>query len=197
MISTYAELKASIADWLVRDDLVNQVEDFIQLAEDEIIDILLQSMPNDFESSVDLSVVDGIVTLPTDYIGFRRVYVDQNTPCELTYKAPHDFHTLNYPESDRPSYFTIEGNQLLIAPGSTQTLKMLYYKFDRLSNSNTSNALLSKRASIYLYCALAQAEPFLQNDERVNFWVSKYQNALDLYMTANQSTRYGGAPLIP
>ena len=35
-ISTYAELKTSIANFLARDDLTNEIDDFIDLAESRI-----------------------------------------------------------------------------------------------------------------------------------------------------------------
>ena len=48
-----------------------------------------------------------------------------------------------------------------------------------LSNSNTTNWLLTNHTDAYLYGALAEAEPFVHDDPRVGIWKAKRDEILD------------------
>jgi len=66
---------------------------------------------------------------------------------------------------------------------------LVYYaRIPALSDSNTSNWLLDYSPDIYLYGALMQSAPYLQNDERITIWSSLYLKAIDDLEISNQRT---------
>ena len=64
-------------------------------------------------------------------------------------------------------------------PNSATTLQVNYYKkLDTLSDSNTTNTILTNYPELYLYGALAESAPFIMQDERINVWGTLYKEAL-------------------
>jgi len=57
-----------------------------------------------------------------------------------------------------------------------------------LSDSNTSNWLLSLSPDIYLYGALLQATPYLRDDERLPVIASLYQRMIEDMNISNERT---------
>ena len=63
-----------------------------------------------------------------------------------------------------------------------------------LSDTNPSNWLLERRADIYVYAALLQAEAHIVNDERLSLWKAALDEALaDLNADGNRQ-RIAAAP---
>jgi hypothetical protein len=70
---------------------------------------------------------------------------------------------------------------------------MLYYKyFTGLSDSNTTNDMLTYHPDAYLYAVLLEAEPYLQNDKRVQLWVGAYELAKKGIIDSNERDRHSG-----
>jgi hypothetical protein len=64
-------------------------------------------------------------------------------------------------------------------PDGTQTVQILYYaKPDFISTSQASNVYLAYFPDALLYATLAEAEPYLMNDDRVQVWASLYDRAI-------------------
>ncbi len=87
-LTTYANLQSSIASWLARDDLTAYLPDFITLFEAVAARKLKVRLQ---ESVTTLTPVVGVVTLPSDYLGYRRVTWTGSPRRELTYVAPPTF----------------------------------------------------------------------------------------------------------
>ena len=70
---------------------------------------------------------------------------------------------------------------------------MLYFKyFTALSDSNTTNDMLTYHPDAYLYGALVEAEPYLYNDKRLQTWSSLYDRAKDDIIRSNERDRHSG-----
>lgn len=73
---------------------------------------------------------------------------------------------------------------------------MTYYKtFEGLSDSNTTNWVILNAPDVYLYGALLQAEPFLQNDQRIPVWERGLRQALSDLQSQDDKDRYSGSEL--
>ena len=174
---TYAGLHASIAAYLKRSDLTSQIPDFIVLAEARIArDLRIRSQV----TSTTLTTVAGQqwVALPTGWLEFENVTVSGNPDQQLNYVNIQHLDT-KYPGNSTtglPAVYSIEGQQILFGPtpDTAYTVPVLYYKrYDPLATTPT-NWLLANHPSIYLYAALAEAAPFLYEDDRAPFWEAKY-----------------------
>ena len=72
-ISTYAELKTSIANFLARDDLTNEIDDFIDLAESQDISRELETRSQDTRTTLTTTADNAYVSLPSDMRTIRNV----------------------------------------------------------------------------------------------------------------------------
>lgn len=78
-------------------------------------------------------------------------------------------------------------------PDGTYTMKLVYSaQVDPLSDSNTTNALLDLAPDIYLYGALVEAEPYLQEDQRVQLWKALLEEAIQKHYISRQRREFGG-----
>lgn len=201
-LDTYDGLKAAIADYLDRDDLVTQVDDFIDLAEaahrDEVrfreilvrdpitlpINTRTLSLPADFSAMKHIRILNPVTG------GSRRYLpnLEQLSESELTELSTND--------TQWPRFFFI--SDLIEFDAETDqeyTGEMLYYKvMTPLSdvNGETSNELLVRAPDLYLYGALKSSAPFLMNDERIATWQSLYQSALARVNTTEKTNRRSG-----
>jgi hypothetical protein len=194
-LSTYANLLASVAAWLNRDDLTAVIPDFVTLAEADMNSRLrLRAMLTRATATLD----EAYETLPTDYLHMYRVVVNDD---QITF-APSDRlarYALDY-AGEAPKYYAITGSQLQLVPTptalATATIEMTYYaRPSALSDSNPSNAILAASPGIYLYGALIQAAPYLGDDQRTQTWGQLYQDAIKLLQDADDAAEFP-APLV-
>lgn len=194
-ISTYSDLKSSIASWLNRDDLTAVIPDFISLAEADMNSRLrLRAMLTRTTATLD----EAYETLPTDYLQMYRVVVNDD---QIQF-APTDLlarYALDY-AGEAPMFYAITGSQLQLVPTPTATatasIEMTYYaRPTALSDTNTSNAILAASPGIYLYGSLVQAAPYLGDDARVQTWGQLYAQACDVLQAADDAAEFP-APLV-
>ena len=95
----------------------------------------------------------------------------------------------------KPKAFSIIGNniQLRPIPDSVYEIEILYFKhFTALSDSNTTNDMLTHHPDAYLYGALVEAEPYLQNDKRIQVWSAYYDRTKNDIISSNERDRHSG-----
>lgn len=197
-LTSYSDLKTSVANYLGRSDLTSIIPDFISLAE-----IRLQRQLRIRQMMVTATAIttggDNTVGLPPDFIEMRDLYVVGNPRVPLTYLSPSAFtRDARANDSGKPVFYTLRGNEIELAPipDTAYTLNMLYYgKPAVLSDSNPSNAFMANCPDVLLYGALLEAEPYLMNDARTQVWAQLYQNGLDALTTSDESSEYSGVPL--
>ena len=180
-LTTFSELQTSIANHLHRDDLTTLIPDFIRLAEDNLTaDIVSRSM----DVKTNLATVAGTqtVTLPTDMVEMRRLMIVSSYNTVLKYVSP-DQLSADYVSNITgvPQVFTIVGGNIELAPipDSAYTLELTYkQRIPALSNTNTTNWLLTSWPSAYLYGALIAAQPYIMDDARIAVFRSLYQETI-------------------
>lgn len=181
-LSTYSELKAEIASWLNRSDLTATIPTLIQLAEVQL-NADLTSRFMEVKASLPVTAGDSTVDLPTDLLDVKRLQVVGSPNRVLIYRSPDEIAQDNAANmTGMPETFSVFGNTLELAPipESDCTLELLYYqKIPALSDSNTTNWLLTNWPNAYLFGALLAAQPFLMNDERIPVFQSMYRQAVD------------------
>ncbi len=196
-LATYSDLKASVADWLHRDDLSAAITDFVALAEARINNELFCQQQI---TSTTLTTVSGTstVTLPTDWLRIIRANVsDQYQALELI--SPHKFDQLYADASTGvPRHYLIEADSLVLGPtpSSAYTIELTYYaEIPALSDSATTNWLLTRWPNVYLFGALCESAPYTGDDSRLQMWEARYQQALTALRKYDQHSRYSGAGL--
>lgn len=196
--TNYSALKTSIANYLGRTDLTNQIPDFITLAETRL-QRELRTRPMLKSATATMTGGDNTVGLPTDFLEMRDLYLQGNPRQPVSYMSPSAFtRNARAEESGKCIDYTILGSEMAFAPipDTAYVLEMLYYyKPDALSDTNASNVFLANYPDALLYGALAQAEPFLMNDARIATWAGLYDSAIELIKTSDDSSEYNGVPL--
>lgn len=195
-LSTYAELKASVADWLNRADLTSQVADFIALFEADfdadprtalhrrricrstaLIDEEYESLPGNYLSIQSIEFEDADLEQ-----GWRLECI---TPEELANRKQTEDDWREAITADTevdpapPKYFAIVGTEIRFFPepenGESYTaLLNVYERLAQLAEEEDTNWCLTIYPQAYLYGSLLQAAPFLKDDARLATWQSLY-----------------------
>jgi len=198
-LTTYAELKTSIGDWLNRSDLTTAIPDFISLAEAQI-ERTLRTRQMIVRANASFDAQYGAV--PSDFLetkSLKLTSTNPQTPLSFLSIDALDAEMTKHTASGKPKFFGIVGGQFRIVPtpDSNYTTELTYYaKLAKLSNANTSNWLLSSSPDIYLYGSLLQAAPYLQDDARIQTWATLYERALNDLQTADDRGASSGGALL-
>lgn len=195
-ISTYDELKASVADFLNRDDLTAVIPDFITMAEADLnrsvrhwrmegranapIDSKYSAIPADFLE---------VITFHTTTGNFRPL--ELLSQGELLKRRQDTQDT-----SGAPSFYAISAGEIEVYPtpdGTYQTELYYYQRIDALSASNTNNWLLTYFPDAYLYGSLMHSAPYLKDDARIQIWAGLYQQAVGSINRESEASKFGGS----
>ena len=195
-ITTYTELKAAIADWLLRDDLTAVIPSFISLSEAQMQrEIRHHKMMDRLAFNVSTQYAD----LPADWLQTERLNVTGDRPTRLELTSVDDMlqlRELNGGTSGKPARFAHIGEQIEFfpTPDATYEVELLYFqKIPVLSDSNASNWLLADYPDVYLYGALMQAAPYLDDDAKMQVWAGLYGSAVNSINAESKKARYSGA----
>lgn len=199
-LTTYTELKASLANWLNRSDLTTEIaDDFIKLAE---ADFNSKLRVRAMIAQVSITVNAETVSLPTDFLQIRDFYIiSGQTKTPLIYTTPSQMDaTTGTSTTGKPTSFTILGDTLRFSPvpDGTYTAIMNYFKkFPALSSTVSTNYILASHPAIYLYGSLFHAANFLGgiNPQQVQTWQSMYATAMERLELNDREDEYNGAPL--
>lgn len=202
-LSTYAELKTSVADWLNRQDLTAVIPDFIRLLEAQV-ERTLRVRQMFAETTLTINE-NGKVVLPDDFLSVREVRVTNSSSSQIidvTYASPHELtlilgegQTNGVPRVYCPGKDTIEFAP--IPSGDTYTVLLQYVrKLPKLGDAGvTTNWLLVDHPDVYLYGTLLQAAPYLKNDERIAVWSGALESLLESMRVADERALKAGTPL--
>ena len=184
-IATYAELKSSIADWMKRSDLTSVIPDFITLAE---ADMLHRLRLLEFETAGSVTLTSGVATIPTGLLSIRSISLSGEK--QLRYLAPESFDQhLADTEAADAIFYTLTGTSIKVSPADSGTLDIKYTaKFTPLSDSNTTNAVLTNWPTAYLFGALAYGDLHIRKDPTANKAV--FEAAMGVILEQNQFRKY-------
>jgi hypothetical protein len=198
-LTTYTELKTSIGDWLNRADLTSVIPDFISLAEAQV-ERTLRTRQMIVRANASFDAQYGAV--PSDFLetkSLKLTSTNPQTPLQFLSIDALDNEASNYTASGKPRFFGVVGGQFRIVPtpDATYTTELTYYaKLTKLSSSVATNWLLTANPDIYLYGALLQAAPYLQDDARIQTWATLYERALNDSQTADDRGASSGGALL-
>ena len=199
-LTSYSTLKTSIANWLNRSDLSDEIaDDFIVLTEADLNSKLrIRKMVNQTTITIDSETE----SVPTGFLQIRNFYILSGaTKHPLRYVSPSHMDQLRGTStSGTPEVYTILGDTFRFSPkpDSSYTGYLNYYKkFDALTVSNTSNWILTDHPAIYLYGSLFHAANFLGGIEpsQVQQWQQMYSTAMERLERNDREDQFSGSPL--
>lgn len=180
-ITTYTELKASIADFLNRDDLTSVIPDFISLAEAQMEREIRHWRG---QKRANITINSRYTSVPADMIQPVRLHLDDGLSSGLnltTLDSMLEYRVNTGDAQGKPRYYAINSESIEVfpTPDASYTAEFLYYEeIDKLSASVASNWILNYHPDIYLYGALLQSAPYLKDDARIQVWSVLYAGAV-------------------
>ena len=198
-ITNYSELKTACANWMDRSDLTDRIPEFIALAEARYNRLLrIRAM----ESKQTANTVAGqrSLALPTRFLQMRNLQMNTSPVTPMQYVTPEIYDRLygGGNSSGIPNFYTVISNELQLGPkpSTAQEIEMLFYeKFESLSDTVTTNWMLTNAPDVYLYGSLIEAEPFIMNDGRLALWQNQFEMAISSIQDADQRDRHSGSAL--
>ena len=195
-LSTYSELLSTVANYLNRDDLTTLIPTFITLTENRL-NRELRVRANMVRATTTTTAGQAFYDLPTDLIELRNITYDNNSQSHaLRYLSPEsvsrEYGTVL---SGQPRAYTNLGNDLKLVPSpdAAYSISINYYSQLRsLSDSVTTNDVLTQYPSLYLFGACLEGAIYLNDTEQTNRFGSVFQKALDDVQRAEEAARYSG-----
>lgn len=195
MALTYATLQSTVMDYLDRSDLSAIVPTFIMLMEAKVKRTVRHWR---METAATLTTVAAqrYVELPTGWLETRTI-VRSSDPTVVM--EPMALTLLDNQSSGQgaPNYYMVQNGKLYMepTPDAEYSLACNYYSFSDLSDSNTTNWLLTYHPDIYIYGTLLEAEAYLMNDPRLQIWKQAFDEALKSLDKEGRNSRGSGGPL--
>jgi hypothetical protein len=195
-ITTYSELKTSVADFLNRDDLTSAIPTFISLAEAQIArDVRSWRQEKRVETTLD----ERYELLPSDFLEAKRLELDSGEQLRLIATEDMSKYRQENNVAAKPRFYSIATNQFEFYPSPTgnETLSLVYAaRVPALSDEEPTNWILELYPDVYLYGALIHSAGYLQEDARSGQWAQLYGAAVSGVNMESDKARYSGGSLV-
>jgi len=200
-LDSYANLQASIMDWLARpaDPLISGViPDLILMFEEEARD-RLKTRFNEVKGSILPLPNSDTTPLPLDYYQMRRVWITESWGnADLLYQTPTNLDSMWSLQGNQAAY-TVEGLNLRTVGNSGDTPSPINIDYQQgitgLSSAVPTNWLLANYPSLYLFGSLVFAEPYIGDDPRIALWVQQREATFERVQLTDRKARWPGGSL--
>lgn len=197
-ITTYSELQTAVADFLARTDLTDDIKNFISLAEARM-SRELSTRSQEKRVTATTTADDEFISLPTDLREIRVIKLNSSPQRVLEYYTPQQFYK-EYPNTagGRPEAFTIIGTEVAIrpVPSEAETVEMIYGEgLTSLSDTTTTNTILTRHPDAYLYGTLSHAYTFLMDEARAQVYDQYFNRSVEEITKEMEKARFAGGGL--
>lgn len=150
------------------------------------------------ETTTTLTTSSASVALPTDWLEFKRVWIDATDGKDLIYRPLTQFRSI--PESQltgTPLYYTIDGGRLYIAPTTDATLQVTYYQaLGSFTADASTDAVLTYNPEVYLSGVLAEAYRWARDVDGVALEQAEFANKVRGLNGQDQQAQTSGSLLV-
>ena len=192
---TYSELQDTIASYLHRSDLTDEIVTFIELAEARIY---RQLRSPEMEAFADVVFTTDSAPLPDRWVGMRAVRYDgARTPYALQSVGLHALARFQgaVGSGASPQVYAVQGTGISIAPvGDSVTVTLTYYQaLEPLADVGT-NLMLDNYPQLFLYGSLLEGAVFTQDQQLGVAYLDLFNAELARITQSNEWSRWGEAP---
>jgi hypothetical protein len=191
----YSKLKEVIADWSNRQDLAEQIPVFIEMTEARLKRDLRDKVR--MAQRAEAMVYGEYFPLPCDWCETIKVIADGSV-----LRLADSFNIERVELYSGPKYYRHSGDQLQLLPATDVSesdpirFEMEYLALpEALSEENPSNWVLETYPDLYIYGALMQVAPFLQDDARLPIWSQAYGEAVSAANVSSVKSSGSGSAL--
>ena len=188
-ISTYAELQTAVSAWGHRSDVSAQVPDFIHLAESTFS----RRLRTRFQelALAQTAIAANLVTIPANVVSVKSLWLVGYEGSPLKNQTL-EFVIAQANPNGLSATYAVQGSSYLFDGTGTVT-GVLYRDIPALSDTNTTNWLLTAAPKAYLYGALAELAIFTQDMENMKMWAAMRDSEIAEVQAADDRDRFGGA----
>lgn len=123
----------------------------------------------DMEATLSAAVTSNAATLPTDCLELIRVQFSGEKPLEYR-NADEVQRLLDDGGSGTPRMYAQDGNALTFYPAATGTVGGRYFQRPADIKAGGLHATFNRYPECFLFAALAEAAPFIGEDNRLPMW---------------------------
>ena len=170
--TTWTELKAELAVWMIRDDLTSIIPNAIGYAEAGFQKTVFSP---EREEQATIAFTSEVANLPADFWGVRTAYWNGTSKVRLQQvtvsKLREDYPTT---ATGTPVAFAIEGETMLLGPPpSSGDVELTYWEtIPVLSGSNATNWLLTDHPELYVAASLAYLFRYTRHFDEAANWAN-------------------------
>lgn len=178
-ISTFSELKTAAANWLERGDLTDRIPEFIALGE-AVINARLNMRTAESDAALTGVVSSRLIALPAGYRQPRALWiVRSNGEREALRPTLPELHLADT-TSGEPRSWCVDGTNIAFERPCDQAYSFVLRMVGglALSDSSTTNLVLTNYPNLYLFGALKEAGPFLRDNDLISMFEAKFESAL-------------------
>jgi hypothetical protein len=191
-LATYGDLKSTVKSFLHRTDLDGDIPTFITLAESEL-NRRLRVREMEVRAT---STMQQYLDMPADFLELRNIQINDGVSnISLVYMSPTDIDLHYGLRTGRPIAFTFVADQFQFAPSpdSGYQVEIDYYqRIPALSDTNTTNWLLSAYADVYLAASMVQAAWYIQDASAMQAWQARLNSSIEQLEKSDRKSRFGG-----
>jgi len=182
-LATYSDLKAAVADYILRPDLTSVIPTFIALAESRL-NRLLQLRITEVVTTLTGTIGSRELTLPTDYI--EAISLDLTTTGDFCRLVAKEAAEISYGSSNgTPWAWAVQGSKIVLDRPCDQahTFQFRYRQSFALSDSATTNWLMTNHPDVYLMASVVEAYLYMKDPDSASTWLAKLNTAVEEVMT--------------
>lgn len=195
-IDSFANLKQAVERWAHRSDISDVIDNFVELAENEI-DKRLMLRNNELRATATMSTSDRFLALPDRFLKMRRLtLINGSNNYEISFKSPEQMRVRD--TAGRPRHYTVTSQlEFDKTADSAYTLEMQYFsRIVPLTTSNTTNDTLTDYPDLYLWGCLTQLALWEQDTEKAMTYQGKFDRSIIEANKQERKGRYGTAPRV-
>lgn len=179
-LANYSDLQTAVASWLKRSDLMSSIPDFIALAESKLNRRLRLRAMDKITSDV-TSISTNLLAFPANTVELMDIALVETDGAlsELTLVTQENFYPAYKVTPAKPTAFTVRDQiEFDCVSDQVYSLKIHYLEGFALSVASPTNWLLTNHPDAYLFGALAEAAPFIKDDNRYPMWQNRFDVAI-------------------
>lgn len=196
MAQTYAQLQATVADYLKRDDLTAIIPSLILRAENVLNRRLRNLASMEAVTSFTLASAASTVALTTISATLNKLIRVWRAPTgikpfEIIYLTPLQMLEQRDQVAGPPDYYTVQGGrtiQFSRTADATYT-DLVAHHTTKLVLATAPNWLSTDHEDAYIWASLMQAEPYCKNDKRFTFWAMWLDDVIQDILTVDREQR--------
>jgi hypothetical protein len=197
-LANYSDLATAISAYTHRGDLTPFVADAIALAEQRIYygcdEEPFRSEPlrlRIMEEQDTGTASSGVITIPSGYLETIRLKATTSGEHRtLSYLPP--FAISGYEgTADEAIFYTRVNEGLKVGPTTATYIHDYYKRFDALTSSATTNALMTAHPHLYLWGSLIEAWLYVNNMAKAQWAFSQYRAAVNALVRSDRRSAYG------